>query len=603
MKDKESSLDIYALISVYGQHIRDAFFKKIYDLGERKFLFQINSPTIKKIPLYIDVRKGVCLMDSEREGEAGQFAMYLRKIFTDRKIRDIYQVNFDRVIRIDTYGGDSLVLELFRDGNLIVLKDDIIQYAIEPREWKNRKIIRGEKYIPPSLSNPLEMNQQDIESIFHSSKASLVQTMATRLGFGGELAEEILFRSGTDKSILSNDAVNKIPEIRVQLNQILESSSSGKAYVYSDGSVWPAELKYQSDNLLEEKEVFNDEIARKMLEEKKENPANTKIRKIVENQERIMEEYRKNADECKNIGDTISANFYIIKPLLSTLARKDVDIGTLNSNGNLIEVVEKNRAEKYADVLLHEQRVRLYYERTPGENLNLYYEKSKDYRERLDGAKTAMENSLKGIVEEEKKKKKTRARQWFEAYHWFYTSTGKLVLSGKNTDTNEKVVKKHMSDKDVYVHADMYGAPSTVIKCEPGEEIIDDDIREAATFAICFSRAWQNGLASGSAYWVTPGQVSKTPESGQYVRKGSWIIRGKRNYLFSLPMKLSIKMIDNGKVNIPMIYPFREGENALTIIPGGRTKDKIAAEIAKILDIDPEEIISILPTGNSNIVS
>ncbi len=206
-------------------------------------------------------------------------------------------------------------------------------------------------------------------------------------------------------------------------------------------------------------------------------------------------------------------------------------------------------------------------------------------------------------MEEEKKKKKTRARQWFEAYHWFYTSTGKLVLSGKNTDTNEKVVKKHMSDKDVYVHADMYGAPSTVIKCEPGEEIIDDDIREAATFAICFSRAWQNGLASGSAYWVTPGQVSKTPESGQYVRKGSWIIRGKRNYLFSLPMKLSIKMIDNGKLNIPMIYPFREGDNAITIIPGGRTKDKIAAEIAKILDIDPEEIISILPTGNSNIVS
>ena len=159
-----------------------------------------------------------------------------------------------------------------------------------------------------------------------------------------------------------------------------------------------------------------------------------------------------------------------------------------------------------------------------------------------------------------------------------------------------------MEEKDIYVHADMYGAPSTVIKWDSGAEISEQDIKEAATFSISFSRAWQNGLASGSAYWVTPLQVSKTPESGQYVRKGSWIIRGKRNYLFSLPMKLSVKAIEYNGIRMPMIYPYMGDEGSVSIIPGNRSKDKIAVEIAQTLEMDTEEIITILPTGNSTIV-
>ena len=232
MKDKESSLDIYALVNIYREHIRDSFFKKIYDLGNRKFIFQINSPTLKKVPLYIDVRKGFCFMDVEREQEAGQFAMYLRKIFTDRKIRDIYQINFDRVVRIDTYGGDSIVLELFREGNLIVLKDNIIQYALEPREWKNRKIIKGEAYVPPSLTDPLSMNIENIMDIFSASKASIVQTMATRLNLGGELSEEILHRAGINKNTPALQSMGNIDSMIANLKDILQGSIRNRAYSF-----------------------------------------------------------------------------------------------------------------------------------------------------------------------------------------------------------------------------------------------------------------------------------------------------------------------------------------------------------------------------------
>ena len=602
MKDKESSLDIYALVSIYREHIRDSFFKKIYDLGNRKFIFQINSPTLKKVPLYIDVRKGFCFMDVEREQEAGQFAMYLRKIFTDRKIRDIYQINFDRVVRIDTYGGDSIVLELFREGNLIVLKDNIIQYALDPREWKNRKIIKGETYVPPSLTDPLSMNIENIVNVFSGSKASLVQTMATRLNLGGELSEEILHRAGINKNISAPQSIENIDSIIANLKDILQDSIKNKAYEYEDGSIWPISLSYTEEEPVNVVDGFNEKLTGKMKEEITENPINTKIKKIVENQERILEEYRKNSEECQMIGNVLSSNFHSIKPILELVSRKDIIKGNFESGNKVFEVLEKNKAEKYAVIVLDDVKIRVYYDKSPGDNMNMYFQKSKEYREKIEGAKSAMENSLRGIVEEQKKKKKLRQKFWFESYHWFFTSSGKMVLAGKNTDTNEKVVKKHMNEKDIYVHADMYGAPSTVIKWDSGAEISEQDIKEAATFSISFSRAWQNGLASGSAYWVTPLQVSKTPESGQYVRKGSWIIRGKRNYLFSLPMKLSVKAIEYNGIRMPMIYPYMGDEGSVSIIPGNKSKDKIAVEIAQILEMDTEEIITILPTGNSTIV-
>ena len=34
-----------------------------------------------------------------------------------------------------------------------------------------------------------------------------------------------------------------------------------------------------------------------------------------------------------------------------------------------------------------------------------------------------------------------------------------------------------------------------------------------------------------AAYWVTPDQVSKTAPSGEYLTVGSFMIRGKKNFL------------------------------------------------------------------------
>ena len=127
MKDKESSVDIYAFVNNKRKDLQDSFVKKIYDLGGGKFIFQIHSPTLKKGSFYIDVKKGICLMDAERGQDAGNLAMFLRKKFMDKKIKAIYQINFDRVVRVDFYNGSSFVMELFclKSGLYFTLKSGL----------------------------------------------------------------------------------------------------------------------------------------------------------------------------------------------------------------------------------------------------------------------------------------------------------------------------------------------------------------------------------------------------------------------------------------------------------------------------------------------
>jgi predicted ribosome quality control (RQC) complex YloA/Tae2 family protein len=602
VKDKESSVDIYAFVNNKRKDLQDSFVKKIYDLGGGKFIFQIHSPTLKKGSFYIDVKKGICLMDAERGQDAGNLAMFLRKKFMDKKIKAIYQINFDRVVRVDFYNGSSFVMELFRDGNLIVLQDDVIEYALNPREWKNRKIIRNEKYIPPSLVDPLSLKSENKIEILEKSKASIVQTMATRFNLGGELSEEILNRAGIDKNLDAKQCTDLIGQIDEKLNECLRETEDNKGYFYEEEQlVSPIRLTFlnrEPDRIMED---FNDSLQMMMETEIKDTPENLRIRRIVENQEKTIDEYRKASETSREIGVIISSHFQTMKKVLQHLKTSDQE--RLSFDGFVIEVKSKNKAEKSAEITFNENTFKLFYDRSVGENMTSYFDSSKDYLERIEGAKIAMENSIKGIQEQQVKKKKDRPRFWFETYHWFFTPANHLVISGKNTDTNEKVVKKHMGEKDIYIHADMYGAPSTVIRNEDNAEITEEEITEAAAFAVSFSRAWQNGLTSGSAYWVSPLQVSKTPESGQYVRKGSWIVRGKRNYLFNLPLKLSIRMIDYREAKIAMIYPFRENDSdCVTIIPGSRKRDKVAQEIATKLDTDTEEIMRILPSGNADII-
>lgn len=47
---------------------------------------------------------------------------------------------------------------------------------------------------------------------------------------------------------------------------------------------------------------------------------------------------------------------------------------------------------------------------------------------------------------------------------------------------------------------------------------------------VCISVAWEAKVVT-SAWWVHADQVSKTAPTGEYLTTGSFMIRGKKNYL------------------------------------------------------------------------
>ncbi|XP_019743832.1 ribosome quality control complex subunit NEMF isoform X2 [Hippocampus comes] len=125
---------------------------------------------------------------------------------------------------------------------------------------------------------------------------------------------------------------------------------------------------------------------------------------------------------------------------------------------------------------------------------------------------------------------KARKVYWFEKFLWFITSENYLVIAGRDQQQNEMIVKRYLRAGDIYVHADLHGATSCVIKNPAGSPIPPRTLTEAGTMSVCYSAAWDAKIVT-SAWWVHHHQVSKTAPTGEYLTTGSFMIRGKKNYL------------------------------------------------------------------------
>ena len=605
MKLKQSSLDIYAFVNLYRQDIIASFIKKIHQISQNEFVLQIYRSDLKKRDLLLSLSKGIAFFDTEKPEMPSGLAMQLRSMLVERRIISISQINFDRVVSIELSGGLSLIIELFREGNLIVVQDGIIQYALNPREWKNRKIVRGSGYIPPMTKNPLDLDVSDLVDVFKNSRGSLVQTIATRLNLGGEDAEEVLFRLGADKSMPAADFI-PIPDLRKEIDDILSEALKNRSYYYQKEEILsPIELRHlgrPADKIFESfYEGLKYYLDNYPAGEVRESKNDRKIASI----EKSIEEFSLRANEYRGIGTKIFSDLRKFDEIISAVRSREKELrpGTAIFQDYVVQSIDGGK--KTVDVLIDGIKIPLRYNKRASENGNAAFAESKDYLAKIDGATKILEELKRSEVKElPGKRKKERRRFWFESYRWFITSEGNTVVAGKDRKTNEKVVKKHMEQFDIYVHADLYGAPSTVVKAvnsiRPGEK----SISEAAQFAISYSRAWSAGQASGSAYWVFPEQVSKTPQSGEFISSGSWVIRGKRNYVFNLPLALYIGTYEIEGIKIPMASPdeqiFKEG--CIKIIPGRSKRTEVAKEIADRLGFERDEIDSILPPGSSQII-
>ena len=144
-----------------------------------------------------------------------------------------------------------------------------------------------------------------------------------------------------------------------------------------------------------------------------------------------------------------------------------------------------------------------------------------------------MADLKKGLKQEKDVLRPVRKQMWFEKFIYFISSDGYLVLAGKDAQQNEMLYRRYLRKGDIYVHADLHGAATVIIKNKPmmtDAPIPPSTLSQAGHLAVCTSSAWDS-KAVMSAWWVNADQVSKTAPTGEYLTTGGFMVRGKKNFL------------------------------------------------------------------------
>ncbi|MEM4348396.1 MAG: NFACT RNA binding domain-containing protein [Candidatus Anstonellaceae archaeon] len=247
-------------------------------------------------------------------------------------------------------------------------------------------------------------------------------------------------------------------------------------------------------------------------------------------------------------------------------------------------------------------KVKLDIRKSLQENAAVYFELAKSFAKKADGVKKAIVETEKKLSQSISEKeilqapKMKRKKDWYEKYHWFFTSEKKLVVAGRDAKQNDQLVLSVMKGQDLFFHADIQGAPATILF--DGKNSSEQEKRETAQFAASHSSAWKIGAASVDVYFVQKEQLSKAAHGG-YVGKGGFAISGKREWIRAVPLGLAIVAQENRAVCLPLCHP--EARKGVVVLPGKTEKGKAAETIAKLIGVEKEEILLVLPAGKFSI--
>lgn len=623
-----SSFEVLATVREL-QDLVGAYIDKIYQIGKDEILLRLRKKGIGKI--YLLIKAGGFLLKTRRTFETPEkpsmFAMILRKYLDDGRISKIYQYDFDRIVVIEIEKKGELyrvISELIPNGNIVLVDNEWkIVMPIKEQTWSHRTIKPKELYIfPPSKNNLIEMDVESFSEIIKKSEKDLVRTLAIDLGLGGIYAEEICYLSNIDKNKstkeLSDEEIRDLfRSMRTIIDTIDKKELSPEIVKEGDKiiAVTPIHLKKFDGYEITRKNSISEaleEIIDKLEEIEGKDEEKERIERQIEQQRKAIEDLMRRSEEKKREGDLLYIYMKEVDDIIERLrkASKEKDKEKSIREIESLDIVE--------GVDLHDGIVRLRiddkifeidFRKSAAENANLAYKLSKKFKEKAERAKEALKESEKRLKERKLEKKEKKEREfWFEKYRWCISSDGNLIIGGKDAKTNERIVKKHMEERDIYVHADIHGAPSCILKCRDiygkEREITEKSIEEACQFAGIYSKAWKQ-FGEVMVYWVYPDQVSKTPESGEFLPKGAFVIRGKRNYV-RCRMEMAI-----GEISIEGIKKIMGGpvdsvkaksDRFVVIQPGYIKKEKFAKLLAEKLEVTPDKVSKALPPGDVRVI-
>lgn len=625
MKEALSCIEVTALAREL-KNLAGAKVENIYHPSKEELVFNLYSG--QKAILLVKIPSFVTLTGFKRENPQipSHFCMFLRKYLTNARISGVNQLGSERILEIEFKKGEEkyfLIIELFSEGNIIICdKDKKILVPLNAQTWKDRIVRAKQPYVmPPKNFNPDEMDFNVFRQlVLDSERNQIVKSLAVALGLGGTYAEEICMRAGVSKE--KNPKQAGEDELRQLFNvfiNILEKSREEQLnpnIVFENElpiDVQPFELeiyknkkKKMFDSYTDALDNFFTEKTVKTITQKTDDTSLKEIMKqeaLLRQHKDYLEELKEKSVLLKKEADWVYQHFQEVQEILETITGARAKNVPWNE---ILSAIEQKKAEGnpqakmikeiYPDegmlVLDFETGITIDFRNSITENANALYEKSKKMSGKLEGVQKAIAD-VESKIEQLKLKKpepvakipvkiERKEKEWFEKFHWFYTSGGKLVVAGRDAGQNEILIKRYVDNEDIVFHGDVQGSPFAIMK--KGAESSEQDKKETAVFTLCYSRAWQNKRVE-SVYWVKPEQVSKTAPAGEYIARGGFMIYGKKNYIKDVELRIGvgIQIEPLAVVSGPVDNLRNRAKYYAVLIPGDRSKDAVSKDIKSFL--------------------
>ena len=706
MRAQSSSFDVARIVDELRGMI-GVRARKAYQPHYEQVVLRLNQKGKPSTDLVIVRGKRIYLSQRDRPmpTNPSPFAMKLRKHLSNSRLIEVNQLGFDRVISLTFEHGRGrlkLIIELFRDGNVLLLDDkDVIIQPLTHAKYASRSLKSGENYTPPPATvDPRKLNQAELDELLDSSDHSLIRTLAARVNLGRIYGNAIATSAGIELDEPANsldeeqrkDLGGSMKKLLAELangdcsylwftdiksldawkeaadNPMARDSASVEIEEFS-----PIALPFMNTELMVEIDSLSgaydaifgthDAIAYIRREEEKlaaagedEEEQRAKLNRRAEQQKSAITRFESQAVLTQELAKSIQDNWTHVDDLLSqvnSFIEADSWQALESKTGEIVWIDRVEPAKRTILARLPDEdnepgaSVTLHIEKSVHQNAQQYFEQARTLKDKAKGARTALERTENAAAKEEARRKKDAAagkvriakrskRFWFEKHRWGILSDGRLVVGGRDAKGNDTIVRKYLKSTDLYIHADLHGAPSCSLRLRDGlitdenpigfvpegvtslriaQELagdIDDArnlpaniIEEAAQLAICWSRAWGSGGAAATAFHARPSQVSKQTESGESLGRGSFVVRGQRTWYRDVSMEIAIGFSIINGIPIP-VSGTAEGVSKLCerwalITPGREKKETIANRIAKSTGLAQDDVLAALPPGNCSI--
>ena len=705
MREQSSSFDVARIVRELSELV-GARARKAYQPHYEQVVLRLNRKGVPSTDLVIVRGRRVYTSQRDRPmpSKPSQFAMVLRKHLNNSRLVAVEQFGFDRVIQLTfEHGGGRLrlVIELFRDGNVLLLDDSgVIIQPLTHAKYASRSLKKGVAYTPPPETiDPREMDRSALDALLDGSEHDLIRTLAARANFGRIYGSTACSIAGLEEKIdansLDSDQRDSLEgAIQSMLTELSEGDGAMMWMVDSDSmQAWqaadneaardaassgiteiaPFDLAYTDSGMMVEvaslsmayDAVFGSHDAAAFIRREEEllvdsgedeGVKQAKLDRRAAQQRSAIDRFHERAAITQELGKAIQDNWEHVDSLLAQFneaVASDGWEGVMDRIHDVPWIDNADPARQTIVAYLPDEdgepgaSITLEVSKTVHQNAQRYFEEGRSQKSKAKGAQAALAGTEEAREKAEKRAAKDaaagrlRARQrskrfWFEKHRWAMLSGGHLLIGGRDAKGNDVVVRKHLSSHDLYFHADLHGAPSCSLKLKDGlapnqnpseaipegvaslqivQNLADgtEDARElseslhseAAQVAVCWSRAWGSGGAAAVAFHARPSQVSKTTESGESLGRGSFVVRGQRNWHRDLPLELAVGMAVVNGVPMPVSgTPSTISEYCqrwVKVTPGREKKEAVANRISKATGLVQDDLLSCLPPGNCSV--